>query len=217
MRPRLERAGGSASEFHARTVPATSDLLVWWFEVERAAVAIGSGQVAADVLDLDRCAEARIEVVRRRSGGGAVLLVPGEVLWIDVVVPATHRLWSDDVSVAMLRVGERWVEALAPMVPGQLSVHPGPMTRTPWSALVCFDGLGPGEVLLDGRKLVGISQRRTRHAARFQCAVHLRYDPGVLPTFLVGPLPEEPRRPVATLPPGVEPGALIERLLSALG
>jgi lipoate---protein ligase len=218
MGPVLERAGGGAGEFHARTVPDTSEVLVWWFEIDRSAVAIGSGQVAEDVLDLERCADARIEVVRRRSGGGAVLLIPGEVIWVDVVVPTGHRLWSDDVSEAMLRVGERWVEALAPMVHGRhLSVHHGPMTRTAWSTLVCFDGVGPGEVLVDGRKLVGISQRRTRQTARFQCAVHLQYDPLRLPPLLAGPLPDDPLRPVATLTADVDPVEVVERLLTALG
>jgi lipoate---protein ligase len=217
MRPVFERAGGSAGEFHARSVPDTPEVVVWWFEVDRPAVAIGSGQVADDVLDLERCAENQIEVVRRRSGGGAVLLIPGEVLWVDVLVPAGHRLWSDDVSDAMLRVGERWVEALAPVVGGHLSVHHGPMTRTEWSPLVCFDGVGPGEVLVDGHKLVGISQRRTRQAARFQCAVHLRYDPSRLPLLLAEPHPEAPLRPVATLTAGVDPAGVVERLLTALG
>jgi lipoate---protein ligase len=215
MGPVLERAGGSAGEFHARTVPDTSDVLVWWFEVDRPAVAIGSGQVADDVLDLDRCAEAGIEVVRRRSGGGAVLLMPDEVLWIDVVVPARHHLWSDDVSDAMVRVGERWVEALTPVVDGHLSVHRGPMTRTAWSTLVCFDGVGPGEVLVGGHKLVGISQRRTRQTARFQCAVHLRYDPLRLPALLAGPLPDVPLRRVATVAADLDD--VVERLLTALG
>jgi hypothetical protein len=41
---------------------------------------------------------------------------------------------------------------------------------------VCFAGLGPGEVTRNGAKVVGISQRRTRHAARFQCAVLHRWD-----------------------------------------
>ena len=38
------------------------------------------------------CAAAGIEVVRRRSGGGAVLVEPGRVLWVDVLAarPATR-------------------------------------------------------------------------------------------------------------------------------
>ena len=54
-----------------------------------------------------------------------------------------------------------------------LTVHDGPMAGGRWAELVCFAGLGPGEVLVAGRKLVGISQRRTRHGSRFQCMVHI--------------------------------------------
>ena len=50
--------------------------------------------------------------------------------------------------------------------------------------------LRPGEVVApDGAKLVGISQRRTRVAARFQCAVHRRWDPARLVDALVEPRP----------------------------
>ncbi|HEX6785774.1 MAG TPA: hypothetical protein VF076_01140, partial [Acidimicrobiales bacterium] len=61
--------------------------------------------------------------------------------------------------------------------------------RTPWSPLVCFSGLGPGEVHAGGRKVVGISQRRTRGWARFQCAAYLRWDPDALVALLAPPRP----------------------------
>ena len=41
--------------------------------------------------------------------------------------------------------------------------------------MVCFAGLGTGEVTVAGRKCVGMSQRRTRAGARFQCAVPLAW------------------------------------------
>ncbi|MDQ3757058.1 MAG: hypothetical protein M3394_04340, partial [Actinomycetota bacterium] len=48
------------------------------------------------------------------------------------------------------------------------------------SRQVCFAGLGPGEVSVGGRKVVGIAQRRTRFGALFQCAVHRTWDPAPL-------------------------------------
>jgi lipoate---protein ligase len=107
------------------------------------------------------------------------MLVPNEVLWLDVLIPTGDPLWSDDVSHASHWLGDVWVAAL-----GYGEVHRGPMRRTSWSTLVCFAGLGPGEVTVDGRKLVGISQRRTRAGARFQCAVYSYHDPSVLPALL---------------------------------
>ena len=59
-------------------------------------------------------------------------------------------------------------------------VHRGGLVATPWSRQVCFAGLGPGEVTVAGRKVVGVAQRRTRHGARFQVAALLRWDPAAL-------------------------------------
>lgn len=149
---------------------------MWVFDVEHPAIVLGSGQPDSDV-DADAAYAAGVDVVRRRSGGGAVLLVPGDVVWIDVLLPATDPLWSDDVRLAFHWLGEAWAEAL-----GRLGVaadvHRGAMVPSPWSSRACFAGLGPGEVVAatPGRpKLVGLSQRRTRHGARLQSSVHRRF------------------------------------------
>jgi lipoate-protein ligase A len=94
-----------------------------------------------------------------------------------VVRPRADRLWADDVGHAAHWVGEAWSSAFASLgVPTE--VHRGALVRRPWSELVCFAGLGPGEVLADGRKVVGLSQRRTRVGARFQTVVLRRWAPG---------------------------------------
>ena len=167
----MEHHRGSARLFHEREVPAPATRSVWVHEVDRPAVVLGSTQDAA-VVEHAAAEMAGAEVVRRRSGGGAVLLVPGDVLWVDVVVPAADVLWDHDVGRAVWWLGDAWAAALG----AGAEVHRGSLVVTPWSRLVCFAGLGPGEVTRDGRKLVGISQRRTRHAARFQCALYARWD-----------------------------------------
>jgi lipoate-protein ligase A len=170
----VERHRGSAVDFHARPLPDPPDRAVWVFEVDRPALVLGSAQPESDV-DLDRVAAAGVELVRRRSGGGAVLLVPGEVLWVDVVVPRADPQWHDDVGRASWWLGETWRRALASLG-WETDVHRGPMVRSNWSSLLCFSGVGPGEVMAGERKVVGLSQRRTRAAARFQCAVYRRFD-----------------------------------------
>lgn len=109
----------------------------------------------------------------RPTGGGAVLVAPGDPLWVDVVLPRGDPLWDDDVGRAFWWLGEAWAAAVG----GDAVVHRGPMIRTRWSDAVCFAGLGPGEVTVDGRKAVGMAQRRTREGALFQCAVHRTWDP----------------------------------------
>lgn len=129
---------------------------------------------------------AEIAVVRRRSGGGAVLVQPGGTLWVDVTVPAGDPLWDWDVRKSFFWLGEAWVEALARIgVAG--NVHTGGLESTPWSKLVCFAGLGPGEVTVDGRKVVGLSQRRTRSGSLLQCLALLEWDPAAMMRLLVLP------------------------------
>jgi lipoate---protein ligase len=109
-----------------------------------------------------------------------VYLAPGEVTWIDVIIPRDDPLWSDDVGRAMWWLGEAWSATLADLGVSGRSVHRGGLVTTPWSATVCFAGLGPGEVLIGEHKAVGISQRRTRDAARFQCALYRVWRPEAL-------------------------------------
>lgn len=179
---RVEHAVGSAATFHARPLPERAARMVSVLEVDRPALVLGSTQPDTDA-DAAALAGAGVELVRRRSGGGAVLLVPGEALWVDVVVPRDDRLWEDDVHRAAHWLGAAWVAALAD-VGVVAEAHTGPLVRTQWSRLVCFAALGPGEVHRDGRKLVGVSQRRTRHGARFQCLALRHWDPQAMLALL---------------------------------
>jgi lipoate-protein ligase A len=145
--------------------------------------------------------ERGVPVVRRRSGGGAVLVGPGLVAWVDVFVPAGHPLWEDDVGRAFWWLGQAWAGALSSLAASSLAasplgvalpappvVHQNGLVTSPWSRQVCFAGLGPGEVTVDGRKAVGMAQRRTREGALFQCALALSWDPARMAHLLaLGP------------------------------
>jgi len=164
-------------------------------DLTRAAIVLGSAQ-SDDLLDGDACERHGLEIVRRRSGGGVVLLVPDEHVWIDVLVPRGDPLWRDDVSASALWLGEAWVEALA-MVGIAADVHRGAPVEPQASKTVCFAGVAAGEVVDSrGAKLVGISQRRNRWGARLQCTVHRRWRPETY----------------AELVPGVEAGSLAGRV-----
>ena len=104
-----------------------------------------------------------------------MLLDPSAQLWIDVVISRSDPLWNDDVSLASHWLGDVWAMALQ-TVGIEGVVHRGAMVTTSLSPVVCFAGLAAGEVTVDGAKVVGISQRRTRAGARFQCSVPLRWD-----------------------------------------
>jgi hypothetical protein len=171
----VERLRGSAADLHDRPLGPTVVRRAVVLDVERPALVLGSTQREADA-DTAALAAFEVDLVRRRSGGGAVLLVPRQTLWVDLELPSDDELWDDDVGRAFHWLGRAWVAALGDLGV-TVDVHTGGVLETAWSRKVCFGGLGPGEVTLDGRKLVGISQRRTRAGARFQCLVHRRWDP----------------------------------------
>jgi lipoate-protein ligase A len=160
------------------------------------AVVLGSTQ-PEEAIDHRRAEAAGVSVVRRRSGGGAVLVTPGDPVWIDLWVPAGDPLWRSDVGRAFDWLGAAWVEALRGCGVTGLTAHrEGYVACTRWSGLVCFGGVGTGEVVTDdGRKVVGLAQRRNRDGAWFHGACVLRWDPTQLLDLLV--LPEAERRVAA--------------------
>ncbi len=200
---RIVRSTSTAADFHAREVPVPAPSEIWQHDITSPALVLGSTQDHS-VVDLDACDRAGVEVVRRRSGGGAVLLVPGEVTWIDVIVPAGAPGWSDDVHGPMVWLGRHLANAVSAVGASSddVVVHEGPLRSTPWSPLLCFDGVGAGELLVGDRKLVGISQRRTRHAARLQCCWYSTYDPSQLVDLLAADRRPslDDLSPVATIP-----------------
>ncbi|MGI9023193.1 MAG: lipoyl protein ligase domain-containing protein [Acidimicrobiales bacterium] len=144
-------------------------------EADGPALVLGSTQ-RPEIADVRAADAAGVVVVRRRSGGGAVLVGTADVVWADVFVPAGDLLWERDVSRATHWLGAAWTDALAGLG-AATTWHDGALVAGPWSDLVCFAGMGPGEVRSDRAKMVGISQRRTRDGALFQCAALLAWDP----------------------------------------
>lgn len=218
----VEHRHGSAEWLHHLELPPRRT--VWELVVDAPALVLGSAQDPATV-DVAAAQHRGLDVARRRSGGGAVLLVPGEHVWIDVVLPAGDPLWVDDVESATWWLGAAWVEALAAagVARDRMTHHRRGVTDRGLGAVACFAAAGPGEVLVDGRKLVGISQRRTRHAARFQCVVHRHFDAGetldlVAERFCTSELRTALGSQVADLGGvGVEPGwSVVEGLVGRL-
>jgi lipoate-protein ligase A len=150
---------------------------------------LGSSQKDEDV-DHAFCAANGIDVVRRRSGGGAVYVHPTESLWIDIVVPRGDALWNDDIGKSMWWIGDWWVALLADAGVVSAQVHRGAFERNDWSDMVCFAGKGSGEVFPQEshaqQKIVGISQRRTRDYARFQCIAYFQWDAALHAAMLPG-------------------------------
>lgn len=117
--------------------------------------------------------------VRRRGGGGAVFVAPARQVWIEIWVPRGDPLWDDDIVASSAWVGDAWAAALAGFGVSGVSVHRGPSTGDSVAGAVCFAGLGPGEVSAGdpARKVMGLTQHRTRFGARMQTMAVMRWDP----------------------------------------
>jgi lipoate-protein ligase A len=140
--------------------------------VERPTLVLGSTQDAS-VVDSRAMARRGVELARRRSGGGAVLVEPGRAVWIDTWVPRTDPLWSDDVAESRAWVGSWWAESLGV---ADLEVHRGRPVSSRWSDLICFAGVGAGEVLYRGRKAVGVAQWRGREGVLTHSLAYVAVD-----------------------------------------
>ena len=176
----------SAGEQHGRDLVA--ERAVWDVRITQKAMVLGSRQDES-LLNGELCSRDGIEVVRRRSGGGIVFLAPGEHVWLDVVVPRGDVLWSDDVAQASWWLGDVWVKTLNALGENNVSVHHESLSSDAWGDLLCFAGVGPGEVVQQDdeslSKLVGISQRRTRDYARFQCTIYTKWNPHDVEMYVV--------------------------------
>jgi lipoate-protein ligase A len=151
--------------------------------VTPAALVLGSAQPETD-------AATAIDVVKRGTGGGAVLCDAGTLL-IDLAVPAGHALAPEDVTEAYRPLGEAIQAALVGMgldcrtvtvdeARAMDDAHKAAARRA------CWAGLSPYELVLrDGRKLVGLAQRRRRGAVLHQIAIPVTTPPAAVADHLV--------------------------------
>lgn len=110
----------------------------------------------------------RAALVLRESGGGAVLAGP----WLvsaSVVLPHDHAWVLGGVVDGYRQIAELHVASLAdigivgePLLPGDVAQANDSSPTVRWA---CFGSLSPWEIVAaGGRKLVGLAQRRRRHA-----------------------------------------------------
>jgi lipoate-protein ligase A len=111
-----------------------------------------------------------VGIRRRRGGGGAVLLQPDD-LWVDWWIPRSDPRWTFDVHQASYLAGGWWEHALAGL--GLLPhMHRGRVQDDPAFRVACFSGRGPGEIFINDRKAVGVTQWRVREGYFLSTVLH---------------------------------------------
>jgi lipoate-protein ligase A len=155
----------------AGTSPPTLRLYGW----SPPCLSLGRHQ-GVEAADLTFCSHHGIEVVRRPTGGRA-LLHHLELTYALVAPlgqgPIPRRLQDSYRSICQSLV--RWCRGLgidAELTPGEINMSlPGPQSTVP-----CFEAAAAGEVVVAGRKLIGSAARSHRGAILQHGAILLDWD-----------------------------------------
>jgi lipoate-protein ligase A len=134
-------------------------------------VVLGHASRVADEISLAACRAAGVPVLRRPSGGAAVLQAPGCLNYTVILDVAARGL--GEVAAANAYVMDRSRRALAPLVGAPVSIA------------------GFTDLTLDGRKFSGNSQYRKKRALLFHGSFLLDCDIALIEKLLLAP----PRQP----------------------
>jgi lipoate-protein ligase A len=152
------------------------------------AVVLGCGQrpTARDRL---RATAAGIDLLVRRSGGGAVLAGPW-LLGASIALPAWHPLAALPLPASYRWLGEacvRWLDGLG-IAAESLPAEPGASAGAEWA---CFGRTSWWEVQAAGRKIAGFAQMRRRHGVLYTAGALLAPPPWPLMCAVLGKPHEE--------------------------
>lgn len=164
---------GGAKELHEFRPESEFSRHLYFMEVDRPALVLGSSQ--RKILELtDLVTRSPFEVCVRDSGGGAVLLEPGSQLWAALYVHPGDPLVQSDISQSFDWLADLSFVALKELGVDSAHIFDGVPVRTPLSKVLCFGGISYGELSVESRKLVGISQRRGKDWVIFHLAILIR-------------------------------------------
>ncbi len=125
------------------------------------ALTLGAGQrkLAEDLSSY--ADDLKVKVVLRDNGGGAVWLEPECQLWLGLYYPSSTGFLAQDYRSELMHLGEAARTALEDIGLDNLDVVTGP-DNSSMGRYICFAGRSYGEITTYGRKILGISLRRTK-------------------------------------------------------
>lgn len=124
-------------------------------------LSLGYGQRSRDV-DLDALASRGWDLVRRPSGGQAIL--HGDELTYSLSLPLDHPLADGDIVESYRRISAGLLRALKLLGLDADAPHQGKSVRGADQGPVCFEIPSHYEISVGGRKLIGSAQLRRKGA-----------------------------------------------------
>ncbi len=139
------------------------------FEFRPHGITLGASERPEAALDLDRCRRDGVPWAIRPTGGRAIF--HAEEWTYSLAAPIADPGWGGSQGEAYRHATELIAASLRSLgVPAEL-VRASRAVRSGSAAAACFTTTARHEIELDGRKLVGSAQRRTRQALLHQGSV----------------------------------------------
>ena len=160
-------------------VPATLRLYGW----QRPTLSIGYSQEISQYIDLESCEKNNIPVVRRFTGGRA-LLHQYEMTY-SVIAPIPHPDFPGSLRGSFERISKAILESLRiGGIEGATVAEKNSIRDVSGRSPACFSMANHCEITVSGKKLVGSAQRRLRSAFLQHGSVILDTDPKLTHTLL---------------------------------
>jgi len=172
----------------AGQVPPTIRFYGW----QPAAVSVGYFQKASAEVDISECRQRGIDVVRRLTGGRAVL--HDAELTYSLVVNETHPLVPHTITASYRFFSQGLLDGLKVLgIEAQMSMPKAAYSQTKCrhhASAACFDAPSHYEVTFDGRKIIGSAQVRKEGVILQHGSILLRFEPQQVAALLNLPTPE---------------------------
>ncbi|MCC7053741.1 MAG: lipoate--protein ligase family protein [Gemmatimonadaceae bacterium] len=189
--PRTAVDNMALDEALLRTAAEQGGAWVRIYAWDRPSVSFGRNQRTLGFYHQDRCDALGVPTVRRLTGGRALL--HGREVTYSVAAPTSR---APTLRGGYEAINSLLLDALRGL--GVPATRSAPATRTPSPGLApCFETPSAGELVVNGRKLVGSAQHREAGAFIQHGSILLDDDQGVLSRLALVPLPPVP--PPATL------------------
>jgi lipoate-protein ligase A len=165
---------------------ATGESVARIYAWSRPTISLGRNQTARDLYDLDRIRGLDLDVVRRPTGGRAIL--HHREITYSVTAPAGE---TSGLGASYNRINAFLLDALSRLGVAAAIAEPTGRSAPP-SMSPCFNEPSAGELTFDGRKLAGSAQWRADGALLQHGSILIADDQSILSTLAVQRGPDIP-------------------------